>query len=131
MLTTERQAESIVRKFFPATIDRTSKKEIMERLGIKENSFYNYSAIVKNHGLAESVPSVDGRSSDLIITDKGKEVRGRRAPKVVRGPKPGSTKKVLTPQRLQEYVDEYNRKNPDWPFELAPKGYRKEAAANK
>lgn len=128
----QRQAKRLARKFF-AEGTKVEKDEVQTRLEIKDNSYYNYASILKEFDLAVAVPSDTsaGRSA-LEVTEKGKEVLAEKESPVRRGPKPGSVKaKVLTPQTLQGYVNEYNRKNPDWPFELVPQGYRKEVTNNR
>lgn len=129
----DKQAETIARRYYSEGLTRVSYDDVHARLGITENTWYNYSGYLKNAGLVRKVPSNTGvRKSDLEITDKGLEVIAKKVRPIKRGRRPNTPTtvitRVLTPQALQDLVDKYNNENPSWRFELVPSGFRKENA---
>lgn len=132
-----RQAERIAVRFYTEGRTKVSYEDVQDRLGISKATWWNYTGILRETGLAVSVPSSSGaEKADLELTEKGREVVRKAAAMASTGAAPVSAASpplsvpaaspVLTPQALQNLVDEYNKNNPSWPFELVPKGFRKE-----
>jgi hypothetical protein len=121
---TQKQAQRILQKLFSDTDkDELSREEVLDRISL--GTFYNYGPMLRDYDLAITKKSGKNfRFTNLVLTDKGRQVlKKKHEPTTGRKV---SSPKVLTPQELQTYVDEYNRENPSWPFELVPKGFRKE-----
>jgi hypothetical protein len=128
-----KQAERVAQRFFTKGRVRVSYEDASTRLHLSQATWWNYSGLLREAGLAVAAPSETGsKKSDLKITNKGKALLARMTEAATSlaaqdGQVPPIDSRALTPQALQDLVDEYNRHNPSWPFELVPKGFRKEA----
>ena len=126
IINTEKQAARLVKRVFPKDQPQVSKVEVRNRMQISENTYYNYAAILKRFGLAEGVESPTD-SKTLKITEKGQEAHKKPIPKTKPGPQPNRQKpQVLTPQLLQDLVNEYNTANPVLPLRLDVDAERRE-----
>ena len=131
----EAKTLNIISRLFSDTAgDYVPRQTILTKISPK--TFYNYSPMLQSSGF---VVAVTGDKADtrkitgFRLTRKGKDAlaHGRDTePTPPTSTKP-ATATVLTPQELQTYVDAYNRHNPAWPFELVPKGFRKEVQQTK
>jgi hypothetical protein len=126
--TEDTAARILYRLFSDTQSDELSSKEIIPKK-YSQGTWYNYAPMLYTYGFATHKNGKNGKFLKIILTDKGKQVLAQ-TPQKRPTKKPISKKNqkhtTLTPQTLQSYVDEYNQQNPSWPFELAPKGFRKE-----